>query len=65
MKHKIIIKISSQGYIEEIHTSGDTDIVLEMKEGLAKLDPTSIFRVGEGHKFFKGKRADKVKQWNI
>jgi hypothetical protein len=65
MKHKVIIKLSPQGYIDEIHASGDTDIVLENKFGVSKLELDSIFRVGDGHKFFKGKISDKVKEWNI
>jgi hypothetical protein len=65
MKHKVIIKLSSQGYVDEIHVSGDTDIVMEGVSGVVRLEPDSVFQDGEGHKLFTGKKAEKVKEWGI
>jgi hypothetical protein len=65
MKHKVIIKLSYKGYIEEIHASKDTKIIIDSYQSIAKIEPDSVFQDGEGHKLFKGKKADKVKEWGI
>ena len=66
MKHKVIIMLNAQGHVNGVHVSGDTDIVLDNPVvGIFKLEPDSIFETGEGHKYFTGKKAEKVKKWGI
>jgi hypothetical protein len=65
MKHKVIIILSSRGCIDEIHTSGDTDIVIEGESFVSRIEPDSTFQENEGHKVVRKKHAKKLKEWQI
>lgn len=60
MVHKILIT-HEKGKITGIHASGDTEVILVTEGTVSKLEPDSIFRVGESYKLLDGWKSEFVK----